>query len=311
MDGIKLPAPLLPPSVPSNPLGSASGWARDDIAKSIGLGLVPENLRDRYLDAITRAEFCALAVALYETEKGEITQRKTFADTDDVNVEKMGALGVVLGVGGDDFAPDRTLTREQAAVILVRLSNVMDQPLPLVAPTFADNEQIASWAIEAVGQMQFAGIMGGIGSNTFSPKDNYTREQSITTVLRTHNIVTGETPLPELPSEPHSPPPNGGVPTEESVYAEIKTHAEAFGYTVGSLQYRDPIHLEGAGRVEMSNTRYHLVIHFGISFLTNPAGTVRFSYSVFDDGNGGVRVAYGNNTTTMSIMKNIISKYAQ
>jgi hypothetical protein len=137
----------------------------------------------------TRAEFAALAVALYENIKGEITGRSTFVDTDDINVEKAAYIGVVTGVGNNMFAPDNQLTREQAAVMLARLANAIGQPLPIQASTFADNAQISSWAIEGVGQMQAAGIMGGIGNNRFAPSDPYTREQSIVTIMRLFDIV--------------------------------------------------------------------------------------------------------------------------
>jgi hypothetical protein len=39
------------------------------------------------------------------------------------------------------------------------------------------------------GQMQATGIMGGVGNNTFAPKDPYTREQSIITIMRLYDVV--------------------------------------------------------------------------------------------------------------------------
>ena len=68
--------------------------------------------------------------------------------------------------------------------MLSRLIAQIDQPLPIIVPTFADNAQIASWATQAVGQIQAAGIMGGVGNNQFNPTGNFTREQSIITMLR-------------------------------------------------------------------------------------------------------------------------------
>jgi len=58
------------------------------------------------------------------------------------------------------------------------------QPLPQHASTFADNAQISSWAVDVVGQTQASEIMGGIGNNMFAPQGDYTREQSIVTILR-------------------------------------------------------------------------------------------------------------------------------
>ena len=168
----------------------ASSWARDSIIRATKAGLVPQSLQSQYTQAITRAEFCTLAVALYETVMGaEITERSSFGDTDDINVEKMAALGVVNGVGDGQFAPNQTLTREQAATMLSSLAEAIGKPLPEQAPTFADNDSVSSWATDAVGQMQATGIMGGVGNNTFSPTTDYTREQSIITIIRLYSIV--------------------------------------------------------------------------------------------------------------------------
>ena len=102
----------------------------------------------------------------------------------------MGGLGVVTGVGGGNFAPDRTLTRQEAAVMLARLADVVGQPLPPSASTFADNASVASWAVDSVGQMQASGIMGGDGNDNFAPSGTYTREQSIISMLRLFELLS-------------------------------------------------------------------------------------------------------------------------
>ena len=151
---------------------------------------MPSTLLSDYTQPITRAEFCALGVALYETTTGkEITERKTFSDTSDINVQKMGALGIVNGVGNERFEPSGTLTREAAATILARLALAAGKPLPEQSTTFADKGKISSWAIKEVGQVQAAGIMNGIGENQFVPTGQYTREQSIITILRLFNVA--------------------------------------------------------------------------------------------------------------------------
>jgi len=55
--------------------------------------------------------------------------------------------------------------------------------------TFADKDTVSDWAVTQVGQVQAAGIMSGVGENKFAPKDSYTREQSIVTMLRVYNFV--------------------------------------------------------------------------------------------------------------------------
>lgn len=165
-------------------------WAEEEVNQAISANLVPENLQSKYTQTCTRAEFCELAVQLYETVKRtKITQRATFTDTNDVNVQKMAGLGVVNGIGGDLFDPNGQLTREQAATILARLSKVMGKELSATAPTYADNASIGPWAADAVGQVPAAGIMQGTGGNFFSPQMTYSREQSILTVLRLYELL--------------------------------------------------------------------------------------------------------------------------
>ena len=168
----------------SRAITTPSDWAEADVNRANSLLFVPDVLNKAYQNNITRAEFCALATLLYESIKGEITGRKAFADTKDINVEKMASLDVVTGVGNNRFNPNGELTREQAAAILSRLANSLGCSLADSAPTFADNAKISDWAVADVGKIQAGGIMSGVGSNSFSPQGRYTHEQSIVTALR-------------------------------------------------------------------------------------------------------------------------------
>ncbi len=178
-------------SKPNTAVYFPSTWAKKDIEKANELELIPDSINKSYGKQITRAEFCALAVRLYETAKGnEITERKTFDDDlGDVNIQKAGALSIVTGVGNNKFDTDGLLTREQAAVMISNLAKAIGKPLTDKSVTFADNASVAPWALAQVGQVQVTGIMGGVGNNTFLPKGNYTREQSIVTMLRLYDIV--------------------------------------------------------------------------------------------------------------------------
>ena len=188
MDEVMLPdgSNAVEPTLTEKP----SSWAEAEVSAAVDAGLVPDYLRYDFTYPSTRAEFCALAVQVYESVTGaEITERKKFDDTNSVDVGKMAALGVVNGVGDNKFAPNDSLTREQAATMLSRLAEVLEKPLPNQPSSFADNDSISTWAIDSVGQVQVTGIMGGVGNNTFSPKGAYTREQSIMTMLRLYRVV--------------------------------------------------------------------------------------------------------------------------
>lgn len=167
----------LPEDVPSD-------WAAGAVTEAAAAGIVPEGLGSRYTRTATRGEFCALAVQLYETVSGKtVTDRVQFTDTSDVNVQKAAALGIIGGVGGGRANPGGTLTREQAATMLVRLAEACGRPLASGEMSFADGAEVADWAAEAVRLAGANGIMSGTGKGKFSPQGQYTREQSIVTML--------------------------------------------------------------------------------------------------------------------------------
>jgi len=187
--GFQATVPYTTQPTPAPNLNTASNWAHEHINQAFAFGLIPRSLQNNYTQNTTRAEFAQLAVTLYESVRGEITGREQFNDTSNIYVQKAAYIEVVQGVGGGNFAPERNLTREQAAVMLSRLADILGQPLAAQAATFADNAQVSSWALEAVGQMQATGIMGGVGNNRFAPQGPYTREQSIITIMRLLEIL--------------------------------------------------------------------------------------------------------------------------
>ena len=197
-----------------------SQWAETHVFTAIVLRLVSPSLQRGYTLQTTRAEFCVLAVTLYELYTSvEITGRGTFVDTNDVYVEKAAAINVVQGYDGGVFIPDKPLTREEAATMLSRLAREIGKPLQASETTFHDYAQISDWAVKEVGQVQAAGIMNGYDDNTFGPKDPYTREQSIVTMLRLYFAIITTAGEPEKASEPE-PPPSTDL-TEASVYASM------------------------------------------------------------------------------------------
>ena len=98
-----------------------SSWAKSAVDTARNAGIVPEQVDQAYTQSITRADFCALAAAVYRTweKSGNVKSvEKTtvsFSDTKDEDVLLCASLGVVNGVGNGKFAPQQQLTRQQAA----------------------------------------------------------------------------------------------------------------------------------------------------------------------------------------------------
>ena len=145
-------------TIPALPVYSKTGepidsWAEEGVNTAISAGLLPDCLKGADLRKnITRSEFAAVAVALYEEMSGKKVKagEDPFTDTDDPEVLKAYALGVTSGTNAEGtlFMPDALLTREQAAVMLSRVftHETMGGTLSIKSPSFvfADDSNISS-----------------------------------------------------------------------------------------------------------------------------------------------------------------------
>lgn len=163
--------------------------------------ILPYETEYNIISSISRGEFCGLAVRTYEKISGrEMTERAKFTDvsiTSDggnwtqwaLDIEKMAGLGIVTGIGNDRFNPEGEITREQAAVILVKLMESLGQEYTSNEMEFTDNDEISDWAKKSTGIVQSLGVMSGTGSNKFSPKDKYTKEQAVVTMIKVYDLM--------------------------------------------------------------------------------------------------------------------------
>ena len=88
--------------------------------------------------------------------------------------------GLINGISDTQFDPNGNITRQDMATLISRYAGFAEFELPQTeeSVTFTDASDIASYAKEAVSQMQKAGIINGRGDNTFAPKDNATRAEA-------------------------------------------------------------------------------------------------------------------------------------
>ncbi|WP_318362290.1 S-layer homology domain-containing protein [uncultured Agathobaculum sp.] len=176
---------------------SPSSWAQSAVEAARTAGIVPEQVDGDYTQAITRADFCSLAAAVYRAwdKAGKVkktdTKTVSFTDTDEEDVLLCASLGVVNGVGGGRFAPENPLTRQQAACMLHRLGSLhkdatdsVNDRLPHI---FTDGADIESWARADVYWVYNSGVMNGVSGGRFAPQSSYTHEQSIATMLRLYD----------------------------------------------------------------------------------------------------------------------------
>lgn len=117
---------VLPTAAAQSSTGEAADdWAVELVNTAIRRNLMPAQLAGRDLrENITRTQFAALAVRLYEAMGGRfsaLSQNSPFVDTSDPDVVKAYHLGIVSGLTEDTFGGDELVTREQAATMLTAL----------------------------------------------------------------------------------------------------------------------------------------------------------------------------------------------
>ncbi|NCB62467.1 MAG: hypothetical protein EOM52_02470 [Clostridia bacterium] len=181
---------------------SASAWATPELEKADKAGLIPDVLKGQDLTKpITRAEFAALSVRLYEVMSGKTAApapQNPFTDASDPEILKAYALGITKGTTGTTFQPNLLIPREQVATMLTRTVQAAKPALKLDTSgvaLFADDALISGFARESVYFMAKNGVIKGFSGNKFGPKNttaaeeaagyaNATREQSLIIAVR-------------------------------------------------------------------------------------------------------------------------------
>ena len=168
-----------------------SEWARENVAEATKLGLVPQNMQSVYTNPTTREEFCDALILLLNMISSDLLKTEVvdaFSDTDNASISVLYSLGVVEGVGERRFNPNGGISRQEAATILTRAAKVLGQNESYSKTDFADSGTIAGWAEDGIDYVAGAGIMQGTGTG-FEPLAEYTREQTIATILRLYKLV--------------------------------------------------------------------------------------------------------------------------
>lgn len=169
-----------------------SHWAYDEIMdvvdRELFLGTGPDTFSPEV--EMTRAMFVTVLARLAEVRLNDEQQ----SGFDDVKQGQWytGAVvwaaknGVVKGVSATSFAPERVITREEMATMIVRYASYRDIPLPreYAAVQFSDYKDISDFAADAVQDCQRAGLLNGVGNGRFDPKGKATRSQVAALISR-------------------------------------------------------------------------------------------------------------------------------
>ncbi len=163
-------------------------WAGQAISNFLYNGIDAPNAMKptKFKLAISREDFAELIVTYYakvnDRNKANLKAGKSpFTDTKNRDVIKAYNLGLISGTSKTTFSPDKKLTREELAAILMRFCRL--QKLDKIynkksLNKFADKQAVSSWAVDSLAYCVDHQYLQGDGYNV-QPKKNATTEQVI------------------------------------------------------------------------------------------------------------------------------------
>lgn len=199
---------------------------------------------------VTRAQMATFIARLILQTGGSLPASPPDAFTDDgntvhqPNINALAAAGIVGGVGGGQYAPDRAVTRAQMATFLVRAYQYRSgQQLTSAGDYFTDD---AGDTHEAnINKAATAGLTGGISGTSYGPARPVVRDQMATFLARTLDLLTEQLrlstpPPPSTGGGGTTPPTNPGdtkncsdFATQAEAQAWYDTYAPAYGDVAG------------------------------------------------------------------------------
>ena len=160
-------------------------WAKEAIKYVVNKGYF-QGVSDREFapnKGITRGQFVTVLGRMLNIDKTSF-KSNNFKDvkTDSYYAPYVAwaeSVGITKGRGNGSFDPDKAITREEMAVMMVKFLKVSGKKLNVkgTGGAFKDDVNIESWAKEAVVEMAKLGLVKGMEDGSFSPKTQFTRAQ--------------------------------------------------------------------------------------------------------------------------------------
>lgn len=170
-----------------------SHWAKNAIVECFNKGIFNDFANKTVFmpeKPTTRAEFVTALGRLMNINPAEFN-KNIFEDVDSNEfytpfINWAASKKIVLGVDTKHFEPNKTLTREQMATIIVRLFRTYGYNFNtnLMKPIYKDDKAISDWAKEEVYELTNIGVVQGNADSTFNPKGFLKRGELAELVLK-------------------------------------------------------------------------------------------------------------------------------
>ena len=166
-------------------------WAYESISDGIKKKILTSDMLVDFNEPINRADFCDILYSFvqqkYNVDDNE--KKSFFTDTSKQSVNFLADVGIVNGMEDKLFIPNGLLTREQAALMLARITNLFNiQDENSNENKYNDEDYISEWAQKGVMKMHRLGIMMGDENECFNPQKNCTKEEVIVAIMRLYKL---------------------------------------------------------------------------------------------------------------------------
>ena len=168
----------------------SSAWYYNNVMQAAANGIVSGYPDGTFKpgNSVTRRDFAIMLTQMLGVSN-DGTAVSPFIDVDDddygvVSIAYCKAHGIISGYDDGTFKPDATITRQEAASMIVKamgVSKVSDELYP-------DDSTIAGWAKDAVYKAKAAGLMKGYEEDgTFRPTGKITRAEAASIMVNALN----------------------------------------------------------------------------------------------------------------------------
>ncbi|MEQ6050276.1 S-layer homology domain-containing protein [Lysinibacillus capsici] len=178
-----------------NDYNKISGYAKEAVQALVDQGVIQGDTNGNFnpLNTVTRAQAAEIFTKALELEaNGDVNFKDVKAGAWYYNsIAAVVANGIFEGVSATEFAPNKSLTRSEAAKILVEAFGLEGEA---DLSQFADASQVKPWAKKYLEIAVANGVFEGTDANKLNPNNSITRQDFALVFKRTVDKVEGETP---------------------------------------------------------------------------------------------------------------------
>lgn len=176
-----------------HPIDIEDHWGKSYIMAMIHRGLFTNVIGDKFNpdSPMTRGMFVTILGRLFDVDLTYYIP-PAFSDVAKTDyyclyVSWASYNNLVLGTGDNKFEPNKSITREEMAVIIERCISLYNLSLPIsitADSTFSDIDSVSSWAVSAISLMKNTGLLKGDTDNNINPQTTITNAEAVTILYR-------------------------------------------------------------------------------------------------------------------------------